>query len=431
MLEKLKKLRNPSEFVRNSSTLAIGTILAQVLSIVAIPLTSRIYDPADYGVSGIYMSFSVIFGIISTLQYHATILLPKDESDAKGLLYVSILSGCGVSLLSVLLLVVGGKALAQSLNISESLHWLYLIPVSTFLGACNNAFSAYSNRIQKYKRISISRVVGGFCTIIITLLLGYLIEGPTGLILGLLTSQVVSTGMLVFQSWRFERHLFIQLPTKEHMKHLALRYKNFAIYTLPTEFVNNFINQIPVFFLSHYSSKSVVGHYNMGNRILGMPIQFVSSAIGEVFKQQASKDYATSGNCRPVFTKTLKMLLAFSIIPFGLIIWLAPDLFAFVLGEKWRQAGEYSRIMGVMFWVKFFVSPLTYMYHVAEKLQEDLIGHIYMVISTFAVLYIGYFQFHNVETTLLLYALNYVLIYVFYLFRSYHFTINRAFSHDS
>ena len=122
---------------------------------------------------------------------------------------------------------------------------------------------------------------------------------------------------------------------------------------MPSDFINNFSNLIPVFVLSSYAAipNVSVGFYNMSNRILGLPIGLISNSIGEVFKQRAASDYNDFGTCRPIFIKTFKALLISSIFPFAILILFGADIFAFAFGEKWRGAGEYSRILGVMFFL--------------------------------------------------------------------------------
>ena len=114
----------------------------------------------------------------------------------------------------------------------------------------------------------------------------------------------------------------------------------------------------------------------MSNRILGLPIGLISNSIGEVFKQRAASDYNEFGTCRPIFIKTFKALLISSIVPFTILILFGADIFAFAFGEQWRGAGEYSQILGVMFFFRFTVSPLTYVFYIANKQRLDLLLHL-------------------------------------------------------
>jgi teichuronic acid exporter len=189
--------------------------------------------------------------------------------------------------------------------------------------------------------------------------------------------------------------------------------------------VNNGINQLPVFLLGYLSSTSAVGYYNMNQRILGLPIYFVSNSLGEVFRQRASEDFHQKGSCRPIFIKTLKVLLLLSIVPFAIITLWGQDIFAWALGEKWRNAGVYTQALALMFFFRFIANPLSYVYVIAGNLKGDFLNHIYFFVSSLLILY--FLIPVSVTTALFAFSLNYSLIYIMVLFRSYQLAVNNDF----
>lgn len=207
---------------------------------------------------------------------------------------------------------------------------------------------------------------------------------------------------------------------------LALKkYISFPKFVLFSEFINNFINYIPVFLLSKLTGPATVGLYNMSTRMLGIPITTVSSAIGEVFRQKAAKEYNETGSCRPTFLKTFKTLALLSIAPFIVLIFWGGDIFGFIFGERWRQAGEFTQILGLMFYFRFVVSPLTYLYYIAGRQKEDFLLHILMLALGFLSILAAWYFYGTEEKMLLFYALAYVLIYLIYFVRSLSFTVKK------
>jgi O-antigen/teichoic acid export membrane protein len=200
------------------------------------------------------------------------------------------------------------------------------------------------------------------------------------------------------------------------------KYISFPKFVLFSEFINNFINYIPVFLLSKLTGPATVGLYNMSARMLGIPITTVSSAIGEVFRQKAAKEYNETGSCRATFLKTFKALSLISIIPFVVLIFWGGDIFGFIFGERWRQAGVFAQILGVMFYFRFIVSPLTYLYYIAGRQKEDFVLHLLMLLLGFLSILAAWYYFGTEQKMLLFYSLAYVLIYVIYFIRSLSFT---------
>ena len=66
----------------------------------------------------------------------------------------------------------------------------------------------------------------------------------------------------------------------------------------------------------------------------------------------------------------MRNLFLFSLVPFGLLFFTGEELFAFVFGENWRQAGEFSQIMAPWLMLNFVVSPITQLPIVVNKLKS-------------------------------------------------------------
>ena len=98
----IRKLRR-SPFARSVAVLATGSAIAQVIPLIALPLVSRLFDPADFGVATLFLSISTIFGIILTLHYDRAIVLLKDAAAANRIMAIAVTSSL-VSLFSCLVL---------------------------------------------------------------------------------------------------------------------------------------------------------------------------------------------------------------------------------------------------------------------------------------------------------------------------------------
>ena len=156
--------------------------------------------------------------------------------------------------------------------------------------------------------------------------------------------------------------------------------------------------------------------------MLGLPIQLIGGAIAEVFKQRASQDFNEMGDFNRIFMKTLKTLVSISIIPFMTLILFSQELFEFAFGAEWREAGILAQILGVLFVLRFVVSPLSYSFIIANRLKEDMLWHIWMLISNLLIFLIGFNYYNDYKTVMWLFVANYSLIYVIYIIRSMKFS---------
>ncbi len=174
--------------------------------------------------------------------------------------------------------------------------------------------------------------------------------------------------------------------------------------------------------LNRYSNTSSVGQFNLSNRTLGMPISIISSSFNEVFKQRATQTYNKYGKCDKIFVKSFFSLLVVSLFIFSVFALFGSDVFALVFGEQWRIAGKYSSIMVPLFVMRFSVSPLTYLFVIANKQKYDLWGHIGMLVLITISFPISSFFSDDSSALIAGYTVAYCIVYLFFLVKSYHFS---------
>lgn len=381
---------------------------------------SRLFTTSSYGMLGLYMSISGLIGVLAYSHYSQAILLVKDDSDARQVIWFVIFFSGGIAIFTGLVLFCL-RYFTHVLDASAIGGWLYMIPLSIFLNGINAAVLLWANRVKQYTVLASNKVIQAVLTAMVQIILGIFIKNETGLLLGLLTGQFVSVWLLI-RKFGGDKQFGIGLPTLHSFKPIAREYKNLLIYSTPSEFINNFINQTPIFLLQKFGGISYVGSYNFTTRILGLPQQFLSSAIVDVFKQKASASYNQIGNCRDIFLKTLKALSLAGIIPFGILMVFAPVIFTFVFGAQWKLAGIFAQFLGVMYYFRFVVSPLSYVYVIARRFREDFFLHIFFLAITTMSFYLANFLYEDKKMLILFYSLGYCLAYVITFFRAYSFS---------
>lgn len=422
MLKKGLGLRRiiKSEFLKNAAILVTGTASAQLITLFTAPVLTRIYSPEHYGLLGIYIMFTTLIGTLATLQYNNIILTTKEEKEAEQAVVLCIYLSLAFAILTLIAVFFLGPLISLWFNTNAIGNWLLLAPVSVFFTGWGTTFTYFANRHKQYKLLSANRIIAAVLVPVISISVGFLVSGPMGLFAGLLIGQVVSAVMLSnFFLFRNKTRLEFSF---NKVRHLVKKYRSFAVYSMPSEFINNFINQLPIMLLGRYYNATVIGHYNLSGRILGMPIQLVSSAIGEVFRQKAAHEYNTNGNCQSVFRRTFITSSLLSLFPFLILFLFGPWLFTFFFGEKWTEAGIFSQILAPLFLLRFVVSPLSYMFIIAGKQREDMWVHISVVFLIVATFVISKTLTSDYYITLICYSAVYSLTYFYYLYRSYQFS---------
>ena len=272
--------------------------------------------------------------------------------------------------------------------------------------------------MQEYKELARNRVIQALITVFVQISIGLLIKNETGLLVGFIVGQIVSV-VLLLKMFIFRKEKSIAMPDTRQFVSISKEYKDLLFYSTPSYFINMLINQVPVFLLNKFGGVSLVGSYNFTQRILGLPQQFLSSALVQVFMQKASESYNQVGNAFSLFKKTAVSLSLIAILPFGILALFAPVLFEFFFGANWREAGVIAQYLCLSYFIGFIVSPLTYMYTIARKFKEDLILHLFFLAGIFGVFYIGNLYLDEKKYLIFTYSLCYSFFYLIYFVRSY------------
>jgi O-antigen/teichoic acid export membrane protein len=249
--------------------------------------------------------------------------------------------------------------------------------------------------------------------------IGYIKLGAFGLIGGQIIGLFLSTGLLASLIYKEDKKVINKI-TDLRMKALAKKYINFPKYLIIAHGFNTASGNMPTLLLGSLFSNHSAGFFMLTQRVMGAPMALVASAIGDVFRQEASQAFVNAGNCQKIYIATAKKLILISILPTAIFFMIAPTAFAFVFGEQWRIAGEYAQVLSPMFFFRFIASPLSVMFMIAEKQRLDLIWQIFLFLITSLAFLIG-FLFKNEVVALVLFSASYTLMFIVNLYMTYSF----------
>lgn len=421
MLNFIDKYKN-SEFGRNVLKLASGSTVAQIIAIACAPIVYRIYERADYGLLGLFLATTGVISVFSTLQYLNTVLIAKNEEETLDALSLNRLLNIGLSIV-VLIIVVPLFIISPDIfSIRDFGSYFLLIPISIYLNGQNQIYRVFANRKKEYNIIMINTILIAIISPLLSIPLGLLYEGPLGLFVSLICGQIVA---YFFLQYRLKKKYDISLKTNNFraLFDYAKANSNFPKFILPTEFIGIFARQLPVFMINKFFGLELVGVYNLAVRMLGLPSQLITNSISEVFRQKVSEQINKKNEALELFKKTFLSLLSIVIIPIIAIMLFGPWLFNFFFGSKWIMAGDLSRVLIWLFSFQMIASPLSFLFILRNRMQETLIGHVYILVSSLLIFYISVKVLnYDIINTLLIYVINYCLVYVYYLTRSYKFS---------
>jgi O-antigen/teichoic acid export membrane protein len=407
----LMKVITESKFVRNVLTLSTGTIVAQVFAIISAPILSRLFAPEDFGLLAIYGSCVSVLAIIATGRYELAITIPKSDIDAANLVLFTLKLTILISILVGVVCSVWGDDIANKFGYASVIPWLYLLPLSIMAVCTFHVFQFWLNRCGNYKYMSINRVKNELLRILANILLG-LGKISGGLIIGGFISQATNTALVSRKCLANDAVIFAKTTTREQNL-LAIKYINHPLHIAPSHLIGVVATQIPIFMIGSIYSLETLGLFGMAFRMVTLPVQLISNAVGDVFRQEASRRNNAGERIDKLFIITIKKLAKFALIPTIIIYLSAPTLFSVIFGSKWTLAGEYARILIVMAFFQFIFTPVDKIALIKGKTMYILVWHVLRLVGLLIVFFIAKFYLLNIEMCILLFvAVNLVLYFI-------------------
>lgn len=372
------RLRTRLRSLRGSGIVAIatGSAVGQGIAILAAPILSRLYTPADFGVFVVVSSIGLAVGTVASLRYEMAIPLPEQDADARDLVLLSTLSAlitCGVLGLVAWLLrgaivpLVGGGLTAIGLVLAFGI---------AVLVAFYRLLSQWTLRRQQYALTARRNVLQSVLTVVVQLGAGLASWAP-GLSVGLASGQAAGALSLLKGS-RLRR-----FPGPRRLRHNAARFRRFPLLLAPAGVLNVAGLYVPLILLASLYGPHVAGFVGLTQRVLGLPMTLLGQSVAQVFLSelaQRKRDSLVDGD-RIFWRATKRLLLVASVIACMLLA-AGPFLFEVVFGAQWRTAGVMSQALGLALAGQLVASSLSHTLIVYERTRAQFLWDAFRFVAT-------------------------------------------------
>jgi O-antigen/teichoic acid export membrane protein len=340
-------VKNP--FLLSVTTLASGTLLAQIINLLFIPLITRLYGPEAYGGLGYYTSLIAFLTPLSALCYPLAIVLPRLEKEA---LYIARLSQKIALLLTA---IIGASVYTLTYT------GLYKLPIDTayFYLAIGMLISFYivlytqfCIRHGKYRQLSASLVIVALSSGIMKLGIGYFAPTTNSLILITLLNLLIHAFLLSRTSLFDATFSKLLKAGGQREAFVIKKYWRFPTFRLPHA-LNAVASQVaPVFLLTTFFDVTAAGFFILTRTALATPVTLVGKSVYDVAYPKIARQINQGTNFNFI-VKSTAALFALGLIPLIIIILFGEELFGFVFGGQWVTAGTYASVMAIWFLFNF------------------------------------------------------------------------------
>ena len=403
-----------SRFIRNVAVVATGTAGAQAISIAFAPIITRLYGPEAFGLLGIFMAAVAVITPIAALSYPIAIVLPKEDSAAKGIARLSFYIAMVMATLVAIMFLVAGDWIVQLFRIQEISSYILLIPLVIILNAWLQIKQQWLIRKKQFKITARVAVLQAF--IINSFKAGMGVFKPLAAVLILLhlLGSALHAFMLSFGAKKTSEHNQVE-DNVQHNKtlwKLAKKHSDFPLYRAPQGFINSVSQSLPVLLIAAFFGPAAAGFYYLGKRLLEMPSQLISKSVGDVFYPRITEAAHSGENLSRLILKATLGLAAIGFLPFALVIAFGPWLFGFAFGAEWIKAGEYARWLAIMSFFNFIIRPSVASAPILGLQKGLLVYELFSTGSKLFCLYIGLYLLRDDSLAIAIFSVLGALAYI-------------------
>ena len=408
-------------FRRQVGVLLSGSIAAQTITFLSIPIVTRLYSPDEMGGFAIVLSFLGVAALVACMRYEQAIFIARTKRQIFHLMLLCVL----LSMLSCALsyLVLTGLIFYGILGFSSlSDHAMVWIIIALYAMGVYLPFRAYALREGVLGTINLSVLVKAtvqFMSRIIFALSGL---GMIGLILAETLASICASGMLL-NGVRLTMSCAYS-PARYFKRGLLLttkRFIRFPKFEFPSVLIDQLAMHAPVPILAYMFGAEVAGIYAITRLAIWVPAGQLGRAVGDVMQHRMAELVRRKAfaELEHLFLALLRKLIMLGLMPMLGIMLLAPPYLGVLLGEEWTQAGAVAAVISPWLFTSFVVSSLSRVISVLQRQDLKLVYDIFTLGIVMMVWGVGHHWHMDMMTFIELLAMGNVVGYILYLFLQY------------
>lgn len=406
----IKRIFNKTKLSKNKKNVAkisSGTMLGHLISLITLPILTRIYGAEIFGLWALIQSLSLIISSLSDMGLSYSLMVEKEKRLLIGYKIVSTIS-IFLSFSSSLIITLFYALVNIDIKISF-IAFFILIFIISFLSQQIQICYTWLNRYEEYdilmKNPVLKQSIYGVLGITLGLLgfvqYGFFIANIVGSFVALMNmKRKLPKGLLTFDFTRTFKYI------KEN--------REFALYQTPTNFSNSLKNETPTLLINSFWGPEVLGYYSITIRILNIPVTLLGKAIGRVFFQVVTKMKRQGKEISNYVQKNLSKAMKISVIPIILFIVFGDKLTVLFLGDQWAEAGKFLIILAIQYYFIFIQSSVQGLAITIEKQKYAMIANLMQVVGNIIALILGQYLFNSVYIALILMVIIFAVIHILY-----------------
>ena len=368
---------------KNVLTVMTGTVIGQLIPVLATPLLSRLYSAEQFGILALYMSISALFVLIASGRYEMAIMLPPEKEKANNLVGLSLSFTVLTTLLSVVIVGIFRELFAHWFKAESLGRYLMLIPVSVFAMGIYQTFYNWALREKLFKVISSSRIVQSIGTVVASLIIGWTQTFVQGLIIGFIAGQFLGA-IYIFIIIHVRQPIEWGVIRYQRIREVAHEFRDFPRINIFHALLDTLQNYGLNILISISFGNQVLGWFSFSYRILRAPLAIVGSAYSQVLYSEVNTMKINGTPFKPLLIKSIRKIMLICFPFFLVLLFFAPFIFKIAFGDEWEQAGVLTRLLIPWLVMNFLASPISQVPNIMGQQRKAFLINLIGVLAAFA-----------------------------------------------
>ncbi len=393
------KIKN-NKFWSSVMQLSFGQVVGQAINLICVPILSRVYSTNDYGQLGILVSTATIITGFVCLGINSSMMLAETDEDARTAFHVShnLQIFLAAVVVAALFLISGFRAVINT-DIPIA-YALLLIFVYISFNARNTLLAIYLNRMGLNKVLLLSPIINACANLLIALPLGLLKLKFYGLIASAIMAFFVSNIVMS----HYAKLGFKHCSFREY-KEVLKTYSDLVKFQYPSNLVTSLSTQTPNQILSSQFGNDSLGSYSMCDKVFHIPFTMIATPIQTIYFRTASKMSDRMDMLSDFTYSMVSKMLYVAAVPVLIVVFFGKEIFSFVLGSDWAQAGEWASFLILMYVFAFVNNCITYCRVSIGKAKINLFTSIGNLAIVLVSIVIGAFLVKSLQTTIIAFSI--------------------------
>lgn len=339
-------------YFKNVMRQSSGNIIAQIISLLSLPLITRIFDPGAFAEYRIFIELMPICAIVCSFKFEHCIMLESSDIRARILAHFVVL----YSFFALLLLYLMVLPFIYFTITSMRFELLWVLPLAGFLTVTSQAFLFLDQRREDFTKSGIVEVLNKTFNNAFVILFSLFSKSSIILALGMCLGLLIKLSYLrpnpkkIIRSITRIRILFMKILYEgDYLKRICFLNLSDVLLSI--------VRIAPILFISAIYGEDSAGQFGLITAALVFPTVILGRAVGQVFYQKAASSFNSKTQITRLFIYNLVVLGFIGLFGYSLIFLFGKEIFTLIFGERWELAGELAQVYSIAGWMSFVSIP--------------------------------------------------------------------------